>query len=317
MQERVAVVGAGLAGLMAAERIAAGGAAVTVYDKSRGLGGRLATRRSAHGTFDHGAPVVHCEPGQIAPLEAQGACQRWGDIGHVGMPGMSGLVRPLAEGRDIRTEAEVAGVEAGPAGVTLRLASGAVEGPFARAILAIPAPQARRLAGGLPGAEALEAVVMAPVWTLMAAFGESPRLPDVLRPAGAFDLVLRDGAKPGRSGETWVAHAGQDWTRERLEAPTEAVLPILLAELDDLAEGRLPRPHHVAAHRWRFALTERPLGRPFAALAGGAVLAGGDWALGARGEHAALSGRAMAEAVLACAWQARGLSAPSRSPEGI
>jgi predicted NAD/FAD-dependent oxidoreductase len=56
---------------------------------------------------------------------------------------------------------------------------------------------------------------------------------------------------------------------------------------------------HVAAHRWRFALTERALGRPFARLAGGAVLAGGDWALGSRGEHAVLSGRAMAQAALA------------------
>ena len=55
MTERVAVIGAGLAGLTAAARIAAGGAAVTVYDKSRGLGGRLATRRSPQGSFDHGA----------------------------------------------------------------------------------------------------------------------------------------------------------------------------------------------------------------------------------------------------------------------
>jgi predicted NAD/FAD-dependent oxidoreductase len=299
MTERVAVVGAGLAGLVAAERIAAGGAAVTVFDKSRGLGGRLATRRTPHGTFDHGAPVVHCDPGLVAPLAARASCLGWGDHGHVGLPGMSGLVRPLAEGLDIRTEAEVAGMEAGSSGVVLRFRSGAEEGPFARVILAIPAPQALRIAGGLAGAEALESVVMAPVWTLMAAFGERPDLPDLLRPGGRIDLVVRDAAKPGRTGETWVAHAAHGWTRERLELPAESVLPMLLAELDDIAEGRLPRPVHVAAHRWRFALTERALGRPFARLAGGAVLAGGDWALGSRGEHAVLSGRAMAQAALA------------------
>lgn len=298
MTERVAVVGAGLAGLVAAERIAAGGAAVTVFEKSRGLGGRLATRRSEAGSFDHGAPVVHCEPAQVAALETGGACRRWGELGHVGLPGMSGLVRPLAAGLALRMGAEVAAVEAGAEGVVLRFVSGAAEGPFARAVLAIPAPQARRITAGLAGAGALDAVGMAPVWTLMAAFGERPDLPDVLRPAGAFQLVLRDGAKPGRSGETWVAHAGHDWTRARLELAREAVLPALLAELGDLAEGRLPRPLHVAAHRWRSALTERALGAPFAALAGGRVLAGGDWALGARAEHAWLSGRAMAEAVL-------------------
>ncbi len=199
MTERVAVVGAGLAGLVAAGRIAAGGAAVTIFDKSRGLGGRLATRRTPHGTFDHGAPVVHCENWQLAPLEARAACQRWGDLGHVGLPGMSGLVRPLAEEREVRTEAEVAGLEAGPAGVVLRLSSGASEGPFARVVLAIPAPQAARVAAGLDGAEALGRVAMAPVWTLMAAFGARPDLPDLLRPGGAIELVVRDAAKPGRS----------------------------------------------------------------------------------------------------------------------
>jgi predicted NAD/FAD-dependent oxidoreductase len=298
MTERVAIVGAGLAGLLAAQRIAAGGAAVTVFEKSRGLGGRLATRRTAHGSFDHGAPVVHCEPWQVAPLEERAACMRWGDLGHVGMPGMSGLVRPIAEGLEVRFEAEVTAVEAGAGGVRLRFLSGAEEGPFVRVILAVPAPQALRISGGLDGAPALAAAAMAPVWTLMAAFGERPDLPDMLRPRGALDLVVRDAAKPGRTGETWVAHAGHGWTRERLELDREAVLPMLLAEFDDVAEGRLPRPHFVAAHRWRFGLTERPLGAPFALLAGGAVLAGGDWALGTRGEHAALSGQAMAEAVL-------------------
>jgi predicted NAD/FAD-dependent oxidoreductase len=299
MTERVAVVGAGLAGLVAAARLAAGGVVVTVFEKSRGLGGRLATRRGERGTFDHGAPVVHCEAWQVAPLEAREACARWGELGHVGLPGMSGLVRPLAEGLDIRGEAEVASVVAGPGGVTLRLLSGALEGPFARVLLAIPAPQARRIAGALPGAEAFETVAMAPVWTLMAAFGERPDLPDLVRPDGAFDIVLRDGSKPGRAGETWVAHAAHGWSRERLELPRESVLPMLLAEFDDLGRGRLPRPVHVAAHRWRYAVTERPLGAPCLALAGGAVLAGGDWALGPRGEHAWLSGQALAEAVLA------------------
>jgi predicted NAD/FAD-dependent oxidoreductase len=298
MTDRVAVVGAGLAGLVAASRLVAGGRAVTVFEKSRGLGGRLATRRSEWGPFDHGAPVVHCEAWQVASLAAEGTCVRWGDLGHVGMPGMSALVRPLGAGVEVRTEAEVAAVEPGPDGVTLRFKAGGEEGPFARVILALPAPQVLRIAGALDGAEALRGVEMGPVWTLMAAFGERPDLPDIVRPGGALDLVVRDSAKPGREGERWVAHASHDWTRERLEREKEAVLPVLLAEMEDVAEGRLPRPVHVAAHRWRFGLTERALGAPFAALAGGVVLAGGDWALGARGEQAWLSGQAMAEAVL-------------------
>jgi renalase len=303
MSERIAVVGAGLAGLVAASRLTAAGCVVAVFEKSRGLGGRLATRRTDHGSFDHGAPVVNCEAWQVAPLEARASCVRWGDAGHVGLPGMSGLVRPLADGLDIRTEAEVVGLAVEPDGMRLRFGTGADSapdsGPFARVLLAVPAPQARRLAGDLPGADGLDVPAMAPVWTLMAALSARPDLPDLLRPGGAVTLAVRDAAKPGRSGETWVLHASQGWSQERLELPKETVLPMLLAEFEDLAQGRLPRPAHVAAHRWRYALTDRPLGQPFQSLAGGAVLAGGDWALGSRAEHAWLSGQAMAEAALA------------------
>jgi renalase len=299
MQYQIAVVGAGLAGLVAAGRLKAAGREVVVFEKSRGLGGRLATRRSEHGAFDHGAPIAHCERAPVALLEARQAAVRWGQNGHVGLPGMSGFVRPLADGLDIRRGVEVAEVAQVEGGLSLDLADGGREGPFARVVLAIPAPQARRIAGRLAGAEALDAVGMAPTWTLMAAFADRPDLPDVLRPGGAIDLVVRDGSKPGRSGETWVVHAAAAWTRARLELEREAVLPQLLAELDDLAEGRLPRPIHVAAHRWRFARTERPLGAGYLPLGNGLAFAGGDWAMGSRAEHAWLSGQAMADAVLA------------------
>ena len=59
MTERVAIVGAGVAGLAAARRLAGHGIPVTVLEKSRGLGGRCATRRVRTGSdelrFDHGA----------------------------------------------------------------------------------------------------------------------------------------------------------------------------------------------------------------------------------------------------------------------
>ena len=42
----VAVIGAGLAGAACARGLQAAGVQVTVFDKSRGVGGRLATRRA-------------------------------------------------------------------------------------------------------------------------------------------------------------------------------------------------------------------------------------------------------------------------------
>ncbi|MCE3000724.1 MAG: FAD-dependent oxidoreductase, partial [Betaproteobacteria bacterium] len=52
---RVAVIGAGIAGISCARQLRDAGHAVRVFDKSRGIGGRMATRRGESGTFDHGA----------------------------------------------------------------------------------------------------------------------------------------------------------------------------------------------------------------------------------------------------------------------
>jgi NADPH-dependent 2,4-dienoyl-CoA reductase/sulfur reductase-like enzyme len=55
-QQTMAVVGAGISGLTCARTLADHGLPVTVFEKSRGVGGRMATRRSDNGAvFDHGA----------------------------------------------------------------------------------------------------------------------------------------------------------------------------------------------------------------------------------------------------------------------
>lgn len=56
----VVVIGAGISGLVAATALEARGLTVTVLDKGRGVGGRMATRRgsTAGAVFDHGAQCI-------------------------------------------------------------------------------------------------------------------------------------------------------------------------------------------------------------------------------------------------------------------
>lgn len=71
----VAVIGAGMAGLVCAQQLAMAGYTVVVVEKSRGLGGRVATRR-LHGTCaDHG--LRYLEPqGQLLQQLVQVLCDR-------------------------------------------------------------------------------------------------------------------------------------------------------------------------------------------------------------------------------------------------
>ncbi|MFN3688971.1 NAD(P)-binding protein [Salinarimonas sp.] len=134
----VAIVGAGLSGIVAARDLAAVGFRVRVFEKSRGVGGRMATRRGDAGAFDHGAQYMRATGAdfarEVAALEAQGVLARWQIEGgvYVGMPGMSAPVKRLAEGlareNAIETGFAVAAVEGEPGRRFVRSAEGALAG---------------------------------------------------------------------------------------------------------------------------------------------------------------------------------------------
>lgn len=123
-QPHVAVVGAGMAGVACARTLVQAGCRVTLIEKSRGFGGRMATRRTEFGSFDHGAQYFTARDSRFARvlLDAQDIVRPWSvstvrildALGHVlasapppkephyvAKPGMSSLVgywaEPLAE----------------------------------------------------------------------------------------------------------------------------------------------------------------------------------------------------------------------------
>lgn len=287
MTQRIAIIGAGLAGLTAARTLADAGRAVAVFEKSRGLGGRLATRRTGEGWwFNHGAPAIDGHAPAflafLAQAERDGRA-RHGDGGWVGRPGMSAVVGGLADGLDIRFGVEVAALARDGAGW---LVAGE---RFAAVICAAPAPQTARLCADAPRiAEAARAAVMAPCWTLMTVWGDERPL----HAAPPFDAVIADATEGGAPGPRWVAHAAADWSRAHLERERDDVAAELWA---CLAEGVGGEPAFAQAHRWRFARVERPVG--VACVAQHGLVAAGDWLLGPDAAHAHASGLAAAAAL--------------------
>lgn len=304
---RIAIIGSGITGLTCARALVQAGLAPVLLDKGRGVGGRLATRRADGGLqFDHGATVLSARDAAFAALladaEGAGAAARW-QGGHVGLPGMSGLARHLARGVDLRQGVTVTGLSVDARGCTVSTDTEAMA--FDRVVLTLPAPQALRLLGPDHAlAKALSTVRMAPCLTLMAAFGAACDAPDVSAhddPDAPFARILRDSAKPGRGagGEAWVAQAGASLSRRHLERDmaevTAILLPLLAARIGQ--DGQDAR--HAVSHRWRFALTETPLGDAFLADASGRLVLGGDWCLGASAEDGWRSGTALAAHLLA------------------
>jgi predicted NAD/FAD-dependent oxidoreductase len=262
---------------------------VVLFDKSGGIGGRVATRRTERASFDHGAPLLHGLPAELT----EGAV-RWRD-GWVGVPGNSSLPRRWAAGIELRGRVTVTGITRASDGWRL---AGAEAGGFEAVLIAVPQPQAVVLLGDHAGRFAgLDAVRMAPGWTLMAAFEAAVPGPDWQVLEGPLALGIRNSAKPGREpGEAWVVHAAEAFAREHLEMERPAVAERLLAEFR--AQTGAPEAVVALGHRWRYARTEVALGRDCLWDAGLGIGLAGDWCLGPDAGDAVASGRALAAAVL-------------------
>ncbi|HSG95588.1 MAG TPA: FAD-dependent oxidoreductase [Afifellaceae bacterium] len=309
--QSIAVIGAGMAGLSAAARLREAGVAVSLFEKSRGLGGRLATRRFDGGAADLGTAyvTVRDETFQNVIQKAifAGNATGWAPNGRtgdepwiIGIPGMSGLVRGLAQ--DLAIEFRIRAERIGwtSEGYVVQTDKGA-RGAFDAVIVAIPAPQAEPLlqAHGKPFGDIGDVRMRSTLAGVYGFAGPIALEADFIRPDGPIDVAYRNNSKAARpETETWVVHGTQDWSESVLEDDPQDSATALLAAFRDVA-GVVPNPVYLSGHRWRHAYVETSLG--VACLSGGnhRIAACGDWCLGARVEAAYLSGRAAAEAVLA------------------
>lgn len=245
--QRIAVIGAGMAGISCARTLAQAGHAVTVFEKSRSCGGRMATRQTNFGSFDHGAQYFTVRDARfaLALQTAPGLCKPWSAntvqlldaFGRVASilkptaqphwvpsPGMNALVQhwaaPLAQQIELNTQ--VTRIERDavhPHAWQLRTRgaddSQLVYSGFDAVLLALPSVQAQQLLSGSAAAphlaSQLGAVQVAPCWTLMLAF------PQALQANLSHLGPQWNAARSTHHRIAWVARESSKPGRERVE----------------------------------------------------------------------------------------------------
>ncbi len=311
---KIAVVGAGIAGLSAARALSARGHDVGVYEKQRVPGGRNATRKpagvelpravsGASLSFDHGAQYFTARDDRFSAIVAGWLRDRvaaqwsarivsfdaegWEDVDestnrYVGTPGMSAITGAMTDGLNITY------------GQTVESVSPILD-TVDHVVLAVPAPQVLPLIAHVPDLAAkVSQVTMKSNWTVMAAFEErvAARFDAAFVNGSPLGWIARNSSKPKRDWkvDAWVLQATTGWSEAHAGDDPDDVGAFLMEAFEDLVRAGLPRAFYATVHRWRYAAADPPLAVGAIHDRDSRITLCGDWCKGSRIEDAFLSG---------------------------
>ena len=324
MNAPIAIIGTGIAGLSAAQALHAAGQDIELFDKSRGSGGRMASKRSDAGSLDLGAQYFTARDRRfveaVQQWQARGWVAEWQpslynaqdgqlsaspdeQVRWVGSPRMSAITRAMLGALPVKFSCHITEVFRGDRYWSLLDAEGNSHGPYSHVIVATPAAQASALLAAAPKLAGVAAsVIMDPTWAVALGF-DSPldtRVEGCFVQDSPLDWLARNPSKPGRDPrpDTWILHASSTWSRQHLDLPKEAVIEHLHGAFAELIGCAVPPPSFTLAHRWLYA---RPAqAHQWGALADAdlGLYACGDWCLSGRVEGAWLSGQDAARRLL-------------------
>ncbi len=273
------VVGAGMSGLSCASALHEAGWKVLVLEKSRGTGGRLASKRLGEDAWGVASADLGCEVIRASSQLFQDHLSMWGKVGWLSyqpdslgwsvVERSSRLTRSLGQGMNLKFERRASELRSSSQGVEVVLESGEI---FSAAKVILSAPPAQSAAllngwGSTAGAlqNELGQVAMLPQWVVMVSIPAAhvQKADDLLsawtRGGGAmFDSVSVESQKPGRKTlsntdrETLVLRMTPQWTARHLHQDQEGVVEAVMQLLQQVGHLDVTSAKG-QAHRWLYS----------------------------------------------------------------
>lgn len=277
---KIGIIGAGISGLSCAQQLTLAGHHVVLFDKSRGVGGRMSHRTYETWGADHGAQYFTAKDlifqNEVQNWVGAGVASSWDSkivtlsegrvtesneprVRYVGVPKMSSPAKHLAQNLNLELSKTI--IEIASQNGQWELISkeaGLLPYQFDFIVIAIPPIQAQKIVGKHSQllANQFKNVKMFPCWTLLA-YLKKPldfNFDGAFVNHSVFSWLARDNAKPGRSTyETWVAQASPTWSEEHVDLSQYVVDPLLLKAFRDLTGVECDL---YQTHLWRYAKLE-------------------------------------------------------------
>lgn len=334
----VAVIGAGISGLACAYELTKEGMNTSLFDKARGPGGRMSSKRRPQATLDLGAQAFTVRDPRFAKAvkewQLAGCAALWpthryqasssswqthndDQLRYTGAPRMSAITRHMTEtlsalpGASMAFETPIVALTKGEDGWLLTDQHGATHGPFAAVVVSAPPPQAYTLIADWDDAlaAACQAAPQRGCWAGWAIFaqplppieGVVPNWHSVETDHAALRLATRNSSKPGREQqpESLSLLAQLEWSDTHIELASDDAAQQLLAAFTSLFPEGTALPELIDLGAHRWRYAQpASAGQQSYLYSEQGLALCGDSFRGSRVEDAWLSGYELAQALL-------------------
>ena len=327
MKQSIAIIGAGIAGATLAQRMMNAGYDVSVFEKSRGTGGRLSSGRLDQLSADLGAPYIEANnttfsdwlSGQPEVTPWKPSISSFSDTSVVtdpaaltivpnevflATPRQSALTRSMLSGAKLITSTHIGSVTPNKNGTLLYDLDAQELGLFDKVVVTAPALQAATLLKAIPHFSQQAANVKTiPAWVSIILLEKPSGINADILAGGDTTLfrAIKDSAKPGRqsseNAEIWSLEATSQWSEANIETEKDSVGQQLIQAFLNLTGCTLSiREQRV--HRWLYCQHQSMLNHTFMWSTEHAIGACGDWLKNPGIEGAWLSANALADHLL-------------------
>ena len=313
---KIAIIGAGIAGLTVAKKLK-DFSDITIFEKSRGAGGRVCSRYAEPYVFDHGAQFFIAKTKKfnrfLEPMIHEGVIESWNanfveikkekiisrrqwDLSHphyVGLPTMSEIGRYLSKDLNLHLNTEVR-IKRKKDQWQIFDIEGEDQGLFDWVISTAPSSQsASLLTTDYKFNKALLDRKMMGCFSLMLGFNESLDLDweAALIKEADISWISVNSSKPGRKNDyTLLVHSTNLWAEENINEEKDKVIEHLMNETSKIIGKEVYDAVHIDIHRWKYAnIKKQSINSPFIDKKN-KLAACGDWFIKGRIESAFLSG---------------------------
>lgn len=315
--KKIAIIGAGISGLTVAKELDALNE-VTIFEKSRGIGGRMATRRTTDYHFDHGAQFFtakskefkdFCNKAKDDKIIEEWNCDFVEIVGNkisrkwqfnnekphfVAKPQMNNLCKYIAKDLNVLLGKQVKSINFDDKKWSLKTIESEIFDNFDYLILAIPSNQSISL---MPKDskyfDIISNIKMSGCFTLMLGFKEklSIEFDAALVKESNISWISVNSSKPERSkGFSLVVNSSNKWADENIEEDLEIIKEKMITYLKQIIDFDVSNINCQNIHRWRYANADLRKGDKSLFDQNLNLGICGDWLISGRVENAFLSG---------------------------